>query len=286
MKRIIFLCLLSATCCFAEKITIRPSNDNLIALDADIIFEKNSDELSIGVLLSPSNPIFLQQIDLEQTAVIASHKKFVLPGKRADSHAGGKILIWLTPLPGSYHADILNANSLVLLIPTKHGEGVKAGFNHDELEQIKEVIVGAKPTRWKNHTEIDDITDKPIAYAILEASNTIPNSIGTPVTPLLVIRCKNAKTDAYVKFQRFITTEETQVTTRVGAQSAKTAIWEMATDYKSAFSPRPLTFARSLTQGDKLLIQVTPYGDNPIKALFDTTGARRALRNIRRLCAW
>ena len=99
--------------------------------------------------------------------------------------------------------------------------------------------------------------------------------------PVLIIRYKESKLEAYVAFNFFITTESTEVTTRVGNNAAETRQWSTSSDYEAVFYPGYVeSFIKELSQANTLVVRLTPYGESPVTASFTTTGLSEAAKPL------
>lgn len=78
----------------------------------------------------------------------------------------------------------------------------------------------ARLGRWSNTVEKDSMSDFQNSTWTSPAQKNIPNSIGSPVRPSLIVRCKDKKTEVIVHWARFVTTggldHAHTVRTRVG----------------------------------------------------------------------
>lgn len=103
----------------------------------------------------------------------------------------------------------------------------------------------------------------------------------------LVIRCKERRTEVYISWGDYLGLEETGVLTRHDAQGAATQAWRISSDHQATFYPwNPVEYARRLSTHQKLVAQVTPYGENPVLVTFDLTGLAEALHPLQDACRW
>jgi hypothetical protein len=80
----------------------------------------------------------------------------------------------------------------------------------------------------------------------------------------LWIACRENKTNAFINYGIFITTDETDVMLRFDGEKAFTESWTTSTDYEAAFSRAPLRFVKKLLSSSRLLVQITPHGEDPV----------------------
>lgn len=145
------------------------------------------------------------------------------------------------------------------------------------------VTPAAGKGKWATSTTTDPLTDKSIYLAFLDAdkgAGRFGEKIG------LVVRCKENKTELFINWQSYLGLDSTKVTHRVDKSSAVTSTWDISTDRKSAFMRSPVPALKQMAGSESFIANVTPYGESPITAVFDTTGAESAFQDIRRGCGW
>ncbi|HCE2406273.1 type VI secretion system-associated protein TagO [Vibrio parahaemolyticus] len=101
----------------------------------------------------------------------------------------------------------------------------------------------------------------------------------------LIIRCKSDTTDLYINWNDYLGSEA-HVLTRIGSAKASTAYWLLSTDKKATFKNKPISFIKKMMESNKMVAQVTPYNENPVTAVFDTTGLKSAIAPLRATCHW
>lgn len=134
---------------------------------------------------------------------------------------------------------------------------------------------------WRTSTDVDPLTDKSVHFAIIDATQG-RGRFGDRIS--LVVRCKNQETEAYIDWQTFLGTDSITVTDRVDKSTAATTTWSISTDHKASFMPEPRTTLERFLGATSYVVNLTPYGESPITALFNIAGAEQAFRNIRRDC--
>ncbi|MDM8525031.1 type VI secretion system-associated protein TagO [Desulfococcaceae bacterium HSG8] len=140
--------------------------------------------------------------------------------------------------------------------------------------------------KWNVSSETSEIDDSTNVYLTLAAEKKIKGRFSQAL-PVLILRCNENKTDAYVKFDIFLSTRPVAVTTRLDKSKARTAEWSVSTDYKAAFVPGSnVKFIRNLMKHDKLLVQVTPHGQNSKTTTFDLRGLEEAVKPLQKACNW
>lgn len=149
----------------------------------------------------------------------------------------------------------------------------------------------AKSGKWHIRAESNPIDDTQTVTLSLTAESGTSRS-GDPVT--FIGRCKSNKTEAYVYWGDFLGNDSKdvyskwkRVTVRVGAGEARKERWGLSTDRNATFVPGWAgNLLKELLNEDRLVLQTTPYGENPVTAIFDVSGLRGPLKNLAKTCNW
>ncbi|WP_088624665.1 type VI secretion system-associated protein TagO [Oceanicola sp. 22II-s10i] len=146
-------------------------------------------------------------------------------------------------------------------------------------------------SQWRTSRETNPLDDSTTVFLALTATSG-QSRWGEPIT--LVARCKSNKTELYVNWgdylgddSRDVYSEWKYVNVRVGEAPMRTEKWGVSTDRKAAFAPGWAgNFLKELLDQDRLVLQTTPYGENPSLAVFDITGLRSVLGLLAETCNW
>ncbi len=162
---------------------------------------------------------------------------------------------------------------------------------YDELAKMlgvdkpKTTIKEAKG-KWRVQEGKSLIDDSINVYLTLVADDSVKSGYNT-VTPILFVRCAENKTDVYLAWDLFLGTDETRMLTRFDDEKAEKNTWSISTDHKAAFfRGSDVDFAKTLMKHEKLLVQITPYGENPVMATFEIRGLSDAIKPLRAACHW
>jgi len=136
---------------------------------------------------------------------------------------------------------------------------------------------------WTTSTKTDPLTDKSIHFAQINATEG-KGRFGEQIT--MTIRCKNGKTEAYIDWASFLGSEDIKVTSRIDKSPASTSFWSISTDHKASFMPQAVTVLKKFIGANSFVVNLTPYGESPVTALFDISGGDSAFADIRRDCKW
>ena len=143
--------------------------------------------------------------------------------------------------------------------------------NNEKLETTNEMDVGA----WRAGEDINPIDDTKTFTAILNAKSG-KSKWGEKV--YLVLRYKSEKSEVYINWGSYLGSEAF-VLTRIGIEKAKTTQWSLSSNSKATFyRGKSIDLIKKLQQNDKVVFQVTPYGDNPITAIFEIKGLSATIK--------
>lgn len=142
---------------------------------------------------------------------------------------------------------------------------------------------------WWVYKEDSPIDDSVNVFMSLSAIDEIPDGYGKSVTPMLHIRCKENTTALYISWDRFIGSGEAYITYRIDKNKAQRQFWSISTDHQATGKWRggsSIPFIKKLLDSKSLLVNVTPYGDNPVLVNFDVSGIESAIKPLREECRW
>lgn len=139
---------------------------------------------------------------------------------------------------------------------------------------------------WYVSAKKSQIDDSEKVTLILQADEPVKTSF-SKVTPLLFVRCSEAKTNVYVSWDIYLGLEQTEMLIRFDRAPAQTKTWSISTDSKAVFvRGGDVNFAKKMMHHGKLLAQITPYGESPVTAVFNIEGLKEAIKPLRRACSW
>ena len=137
---------------------------------------------------------------------------------------------------------------------------------------------------WESDTSQNPVDDSTTVTALLEAQ-TGRSKFGKKIR--LLLRCKSHKTEAYIDWDAYLGMDATLVTTRIGKHKAVQSEWQISTDYQATFYPGGgAGFIRQLLGQDRLVVELTPYGDSPVTAIFMLDGIDQVVEPIKKECGW
>jgi len=149
----------------------------------------------------------------------------------------------------------------------------KFGFTETAISGMD--VVNSK---WISDKKTDPLSDK-MQYSFFLEADSGSNEYG--YKPFLVIRYSEEETELYINWDTYLGNDTDNykydskyVTIRIDSAPPSTTLWGNSTDDKASFCPweDALDLVRKIAQGAKLVARCTPYGDNPITAVFDIRG--------------
>lgn len=136
--------------------------------------------------------------------------------------------------------------------------------------------------KWVVRSTVNPVDDSKTVILALEADSG-QSHWGNPI--FLFMRCKSNTTDFYINWNDYLGSDA-YVLTRIGDSKATSSYWSLSTDKKATFKNSPISFIKQMMGSDKLVAQVTPYNENPVTAIFDTSGLKNAISTLRETCHW
>ncbi len=144
--------------------------------------------------------------------------------------------------------------------------------------------------KWDVSRTKNPIDDSETVVIALEADQGASRFNG-PV--LIVARCQSDQTELYINWGEYLGNdgsfrdEYKEVIVRVGSEDAVTQRWGLSTSNESTFAPDWAgDLLKVMVNHNSLVAQTTPYNENPVTAVFDTTGLSGALEPLMAACDW
>ena len=135
---------------------------------------------------------------------------------------------------------------------------------------------------WETTKSLDPLTDKPSITAVLKANDK--QRLG------LILRCKNGEVDLFITWGDYLGSDDPKVTWRIDDERPKTRSWSLSTNKAGTFYPSmingitPGAFIAQLAAADRFVVQVTPYNEGPVTAVFDLKGIDVIAPQVLELC--
>lgn len=189
------------------------------------------------------------------------------------------------------HAVKLEGVEHEIAVCSKIEDGIKRLECFDAIVSSKGLSANDKKDESNNQWEI--ITDKSKiddSESVIIATKSVEPIEGRykreRIEPIIYIRCQENKTDVFVNFNMFLGTRTINVTERIDSSKAKNENWYLSTDNKAIFKKSPIQFIKSLFGHNKLLLQLTPYNENPRIVEFNISGLEDIIEPLQKACKW
>lgn len=108
--------------------------------------------------------------------------------------------------------------------------------------------------------------------------------------PVLQVRCKEKKTEAYIVTGMSPMVEygvdTATVTLRLDKQPAFKLAASKSTDGEALFLPGAVSLVKRISGGDTLLFQFVPFNSSGQMTTFDVRGLGEAVKPVREACRW
>lgn len=137
---------------------------------------------------------------------------------------------------------------------------------------------------WMVRKEVSKLDDSTTVTAYTPALVPIPSRFGGSVTPELYVRCMEGTFSIFVNFAQYIGIGKTMVTYRVNKSNPHVQEWLISSNHEAAFAPAPRFLSKYIADGSRLLVQITPFGENSVLAEFDLSGSAAAVAEALDVC--
>jgi len=139
--------------------------------------------------------------------------------------------------------------------------------------------------RWSVETRISQLDDSKNVILSLPSDNWIKDKSGKKI-PILILRCKEKATQAYIVFDLYLGDRPIKLFIRMDKEKAYQETWKLSTNHLAAFAPDGKRFVKELLKHQRLLVQVAPQGQNPVIVTFQLHGLPEAIKPLRQSCGW
>ena len=141
---------------------------------------------------------------------------------------------------------------------------------------------------WRTQTLTSPFDGKREYAALLDAGSGIPNSLGTIVTPVLVVRCtSNGGLASMINWDVFMSLGKIEVSLRLDDEPVQTAAWGLSGDGEASGpqgSGAIRAFLDKLAKAHRLAVRAPRKDSIPAEAAFDLTGVDQIVGEAEKLC--
>jgi Type VI secretion system VasI, EvfG, VC_A0118 len=143
------------------------------------------------------------------------------------------------------------------------------------------------PSRWTNGPQW--VSDRKSAAFELKSSNRVNVWMGQ-VQPLLVVRCTQNRTEAFVYTETAARIEpgmdDRAVRVRFDDEPFVDERWPDSEEHKGLFAPNGATFTQRLMNAHTLRFQFTPHNAETAEVQFSVAGLREVIEPVQKKCGW
>ncbi len=151
-------------------------------------------------------------------------------------------------------------------------------------------VEGENKGNWRLRQEKSKIDDLLTVILDVDGDTEFRGWLKT-ATPVLVLRCKEGKTEAYVITSMHAHVERSSldaatVTIRLDDAKAFQTKMSESTDGEALFFPEAKSFILRLAKHKQMLFQFVPFNSSPTMTTFPINGLEEAIKPLRATCRW
>jgi type VI secretion system protein VasI len=145
-------------------------------------------------------------------------------------------------------------------------------------------------SKWRVDKQTSRIDDSSNVTLTLNADSSISGWPRKTTTPLLALRCKERKTEAYIVTgmspQVEYGTDGATVTLRFDKEKATKYQTSKSTDGEALFFGQSVGLIKKMLLHTTLLFEFVPFNSSPVMTTFDIRGLAEAVKPLRDICKW
>ncbi|MBB4402534.1 MULTISPECIES: type VI secretion system-associated protein TagO [Rhizobium/Agrobacterium group] len=146
---------------------------------------------------------------------------------------------------------------------------------------------------WVVRTEVSKLSDKEGVFLTLPSIQPVSCRWNQNAKAFLTIRCHDDTTAFYISAECHMVSSQYNdygdVTYRIDSAPAAKLSLDESTDNKSLGAwngGKAIPFIKKLIPAKKLIVQFTPYNENPKMAEFNIAGLDSVVEPLRKQCGW
>ncbi|KAB8141850.1 hypothetical protein F8S13_17080 [Chloroflexia bacterium SDU3-3] len=145
-----------------------------------------------------------------------------------------------------------------------------------------------KGGKWDVSNDTSSFDDSPLVTLMLNSEEQFTNGLGKEIQPVLILRCKERYTEAYIVTGvppdvESGNLDHASVRIRLDQQKAELINMGQSTDGKGLFFPDAAIIDR-MAKHERLLFSFTPFQQSPTEMSFDLRGLPDVLPQLRAAC--
>lgn len=160
----------------------------------------------------------------------------------------------------------------------------------DPAEEPAESV--ADTGKWEVSEDVSAFDDTRTVILSLESSEPIRGQFGPPGPAVLILRCMENTTAAYLLLNDLFLSDIEgygMVEYRIDEQQANAIRMWSSTDNKALGlwdGGKSIPFIKTLIDGERIVLRATPFNESPVEFAFDLAGLETAITSLREACAW
>lgn len=143
---------------------------------------------------------------------------------------------------------------------------------------------------WRIVRDKSDMDGSPEVILARDAENEIRGAFGKTGKPVLYIRCREKKLEAYVYTGMQADTDDiygaTTVRVRLDEKPAERRQWTQATSHDALFASGGGEFIGHIAASEQMLVEFRPYASGSQVVKFDVRGLDQTVAEAGRPCGW
>jgi len=150
-------------------------------------------------------------------------------------------------------------------------------------------------SEWIKSIDISAMTDDKSVYLSLSGTS-FRNAYGQSQTPSLHIRCLEEKTSFYINWGEYLGDDDDDVystkkymRSRLDKDKPIRKLYSVSTDNEALGLWRgnnSIPFIKTMFGKEKMVAQVTPYGESGRETVFNIYGLEQEIKELRDACGW
>ena len=144
-------------------------------------------------------------------------------------------------------------------------------------------------SKWKVTTAVSPISDMQDVFLQLRSEKPVQTDVFGEAHPILVIQCVNRKTNVAVNWEFIVGGGTIPLTYRIDEEKPETVEIKVSDDFRSVVSwnnKETIEFLKTLSQKDRLAVQITAMSQGAMTAVFDVKGLDTVITPLRKSCGW
>jgi hypothetical protein len=132
-------------------------------------------------------------------------------------------------------------------------------------------------SKWHIEDQLSQLDDAQTFTADLDSTNMLRGDVGSPEAATLFVQCDDGELNVYVAWPPFMGSEDRKVRWKFDTDAVTGQTWTGSVLGTATFTPKPYEFVARLAGAKRLVIDAPLLQQDDVEAVFDTTGADKAV---------